>query len=215
MSPKFKYPFAALLACSLLFATFFTTPTYTAVEAQSYSSATISDFAAFVKSVSNGEAGVVRGVFVPGLFAAKILQQPTDNAAYVSPVSGVVTEYGKVKSTGNIGLLAHNYLTGSWFSKLSPGQEIRIVYGDGKVENFIVKEILQFQAVDPDSASSDLIDLDTGVQEQASTVFKQVYTGQRHMTLQTCIYSHGTAEWGRLFVIAVPATSRDYPFSRE
>jgi len=37
-------------------------------------------------------------------------------------------------------------------------------------------------------------------------MFKRVYTGDRHVTFQTCIYAEGTSSWGRLFVVAVPKT---------
>ena len=97
---------------------------------------TLPDFEQFVISVSDGNAGVVRGVYVPGLFAVKVLQQPDNNPGYVSPADGTITEFGLAKSYGNIGLLAHNYLTGASFSNLLPGQEIRIVYGNGEVELF-------------------------------------------------------------------------------
>lgn len=77
-----------------------------------------------------------------GFFSTRVLQQPANNPGYISPVNGVITEFGLAKSYGNIGLLAHNYLTGASFSKLTPGQEIRIVYGNGDVKYIVVEEFL-------------------------------------------------------------------------
>ena len=40
----------------------------------------------------------------------------------------------------------------------------------------------------------------------ADQMFKRVYTGDRHITFQTCIFAEGISSWGRLFVVAVPKT---------
>ena len=108
------------------------------------------------------------------------------------------------EEVGNIGLLAHNYLAGSLYAGLSRGDEVRIVYGDGRVEYFVVKQILQYQALQPSSVHSDFRDLDNNITTSAQDVFRKVYRGDRHVTFQTCIEAEGNINWGRLFVIAEP-----------
>jgi hypothetical protein len=206
MFRKVKIVHTVLLISLIMFSTFFVFPTITPVQAQGSAAAMLPDFEEFVASVSNGQSGVARGVYVPGLFASSVVPQPGNNPGYVSPISGTVTEFGLARRYGNIGLLAHNYLTGASFSKLSPGQEIRLVYGNGDVAYYVVEEVLRYQALEPNNAESDFIDLNTGKRISATTLFKRVYTGQQHVTFQTCIYADGINSWGRLFVLAVPIT---------
>ena len=104
----------------------------------------------------------------------------------------------------NVGLLAHNHLSGRLFSQLAVGQEIRLVYGDRKVEYFIVTEVLRYQALQPTSPYSSFQNVDKGETLTAEQMFKRVYFGDHHVTFQTCINANGNASWGRLFVIAVP-----------
>jgi hypothetical protein len=148
-------------------------------------------------------------VYVPGLFALPVVQQPANDPGYVSTVAEVLTDFKDVKSAGNIGLLAHNYLAGRYFPLLRNGQEVRAINGDGSVEYFRVREILRYQALDPQSASSDFIDLKTGQRLSAAALFAKVYQGPRHLTFQTCIEKNGDASWGRLFVIAEPFTAAE------
>ncbi|HXQ36073.1 MAG TPA: hypothetical protein VN843_18805 [Anaerolineales bacterium] len=163
-------------------------------------------FSDFSKTVQNGKANILGGVYVPNVLAFPIVQQPSGNAAYVSSNDGQVTQFAMASQYGNVGLLAHNYLSGRVFSQLAVGQEVRLVYGDGKVEYFIVKEVLQYQAIQPNSPWSSFRDLKDDTILTAEQMFKHVYAGDRHVTFQTCIYSEGISSWGRLFVVAVPKT---------
>jgi hypothetical protein len=101
-------------------------------------------------------------------------------------------------------LLAHNTLAGRDFSRLSIGQQVRLVYGDGRVEDFLVANILRFQASNPESVSSSFLNLDRNETLSAGEMFTRTYTGERHLVFQTCIAANGNASWGRLFIIAVP-----------
>ena len=78
------------------------------------------------------------------------------------------------------------------------------MYGDGKVETFVISEVLQYQALDPNSPYSSFRDLSTSKTLTAEQLFRKVYTGDRHVTFQTCIAGPGSLSWGRLFVIATP-----------
>jgi hypothetical protein len=167
-------------------------------------SATLSTFADFSKSVQNGQKGVLRGVYVDKVLALPIVQQPSGNAGYVSSTDGEVTQFRMASQFGNVGLLAHNQLSGKSFSGLVAGQEVRLVYGDGRVEYFVVKEILRYQALQPNSPYSSFKNLNTDETLTAEQMFKRVYFGDRHLTFQTCIEAEGNLSWGRLFVVAVP-----------
>ena len=162
------------------------------------------DFTEFSKTVQNNQANVLRGVYVPDVLALPIVQQPADKAGYVSFQDGEITQFGMAARFGNVGLLAHNNLSGRMFSKLAVGQEVRLVYGNGKVEYFVIKQILQFQALQPASPYSSFRDLNNNENLTAEQLFKKVYQGDRHVTFQTCIEANGNLSWGRLFVVAVP-----------
>lgn len=168
--------------------------------------APLPNFTDFSKTVQNGKADILSGVYVQNVMALPVVQQPAGNAGYVSTNDGQVTQFAMASQFGNVGLLAHNYLSGKTFSQLTVGQEIRLVYGDGKVEYFIVKEVLQYQALQPNSPWSSFRNLKDNTDLTAEQMFKRVYAGDNHVTFQTCIYAEGISSWGRLFVVAVPKT---------
>ena len=162
------------------------------------------NFSDFSKTVQNGEPSVLRGVYVPDVPALPVVQQPSGNAGYVSTDDGKITQFAMASQFGNVGLLAHNHLSGKSFSHLAIGQEVRLVYGNGKVEYFLIKKVLQYQALQPNSPYSSFRNLNKDETLTAEQMFKRVYLGDRHVTFQTCIAKDGNSSWGRLFVIAVP-----------
>jgi hypothetical protein len=162
------------------------------------------NFADFRQSVQNGEADVLRGVYVPNVLALPVVQQPEDRPYYVSNHDGQATQFSMATQYGNIGLLAHNTLSGKSFSQLSMGQQVRLVYGDGRVEDFVVANILRFQASKPESVSSSFHNLDRNETLSAGEMFSRAYGGERHLVFQTCIEANGNASWGRLFIVATP-----------
>jgi hypothetical protein len=168
------------------------------------SETTLPDYKSFVLSVQNGQAGVIRGVFVPGVFALPVIQQPVGDPGFVSQNNNEITQFSMAAEVGNIGLLAHNDLSGASFINLAPGQEVRLVYGDGIVEYFAVDQILKYQALQPYSPNSQFRDLGTDITISAEELFRKVYRGERHVTFQTCIEANGLGSWGRLFIIAQP-----------
>ena len=181
---------------------FFITPSFaTTVD---YSKSAIPSFQDFYSPIQNGEADILRGVYVPDVLALPIVQQPADALYYVSSHDGEVTQFSAVTQYGNIGLLAHNNLSGKSFSRLSVGQEVELIYGDGKIEKFVVTEVLHFQALQPESQQSSFLNLDNSETLSANQMFNRVYTGSHHLTFQTCIKANGNMSWGRLFIVAVP-----------
>lgn len=161
-------------------------------------------FQDFSKSVQNGDAAALRGVYVADVLALPIVQQPAGNPGFVSSTDNAITQFGMASQYGNIGLLAHNNLSGKSFSQIMVGQEVRLVYGNGKMEVFIVAEVLSYQALQPTSPYSSFRNQNKDETFTAEQMFKRVYSGDRHVTFQTCIESRGNSSWGRLFVIAVP-----------
>jgi hypothetical protein len=161
-------------------------------------------FADFSRSVQNGDANVLRGVYVPDVLALPIVQQPEGYPYYVSNHNGEATQFSIASQYGNIGLLAHNTLSGKFFSRLSVGQQVRLVYGDGKVEYFVIASMLRFQASEPESISSSFRNLDRDETLSAGELFSRAYDGERRLVFQTCIEANGNTSWGRLFIVALP-----------
>jgi hypothetical protein len=185
-----------------LLSTFFLNPGST--QAIGNPDGTLPSFADFSRSVQNGEAGVLRGVYVPDVLALPIIQQPQDHPYYVSNREGEATQFSMVSQYGNIGLLAHNTLSGRFFSNLVIGHEVRLVYGDGNVDHFVIKQILRFQALDPQSVTSTFRNLDRNETLSTGEMFNRAYVGESRLVFQTCIKADGNVSWGRLFIVAMP-----------
>ena len=162
------------------------------------------DFRDFAQPVKNGDVNTLAGVYVPNVLALPVIQQPSGNDGYVSNKDDQTTQFAMASQFGSVGLLAHNYLSGRFFSELAVGQEVRLVYGNGRVEYFVITEILRYQALEPNSQLSSFRSLDHSEILSAEQMFKRVYAGERHVTFQTCIAANGTVSWGRLFVVAEP-----------
>lgn len=163
----------------------------------------LSGLQAFRQQVSDGQVGVVRGVYVEGVLSLRVIQQPRGDWNFVSQESGTATQF---QNTGGsvTGLLAHNYLDGELFFDLKLGQEVYIIYGNGKYSRYQITDIQQYQKVDSNSTFSDLIDLTTGLRMSVSEVINRVYYGTDHITFQTCIEKDGNWTWGLIFIIATP-----------
>jgi hypothetical protein len=160
----------------------------------------LSDFTATIK---DGKS-IIRGVYVPEVMAFRVIQQPKSQNGYVSAIKGVVTQFGMASDYGTIGLLAHNYAAGSDFSKVLVGNKVSVIFGDGTIKEFIVTKIARYQALQPNSTSSNFLDLETNEKLSAGALFKAVYGGKAHLILQTCIAQGKESSWGRLFIIAEP-----------
>lgn len=158
----------------------------------------------FVSTVKNGQWDVLRGVYIENVLALPIVQQPAGQTMYVSGNAGEITQFNSASKAGNIGLLAHNTLAGVFFQQLAIGQEVRLIYGDGHVRKFVVTQIQRYQALEPENPFSSFRNLDQAETLTATQMFDRAYSGNQHVTFQTCINAQGNASWGRLFVIAAP-----------
>ncbi len=160
-------------------------------------------FDSFVQQVKDGQPDVLTGVYVEGLFALKVVPQPTGDVGFVSTDPGTTTQF-QLTSAGVTGLLAHNVLDGAKFLDLKPGQEIRLVDGDGSIHRYQVEDLRDFQRLDRSDLQSDFIDTQTGTKLTSQQVFDVFYQGDPHLTLQTCIAKDGLLDWGVRFIVARP-----------
>lgn len=170
----------------------------------------------FVDKVANsGNSAQVAGVFVTGILEFSVLQQPGNNAGYVSRDPESVTQFAMVSQFDSIALLAHNDLAGQKFFDLKNNQILSLVYGDGQVTYYRITEILEYQALSPNSPYSSFIDLadPDGKVISVTDLFYKIYAQPDQLILQTCIEAEGQPSWGRLFIIAVPVAP--FPHSAE
>lgn len=163
----------------------------------------------FIESVENGQANEVAGIYIPGIMAYPVGQQPQGNAGYVTRDASQVTQFGLASQYGTVGILAHNDLAGANFPNISKDQYAIVVYGDGHLEYYLINEIQKYQALSPTSTFSDFVNLD-GSQEHlsANQLFNRIYGPGGRLVLQTCIDANGDASWGRLFIIGEPVTEQ-------
>ena len=159
----------------------------------------------FVQSIKNGQRNSVVGIYVPGVLALPVGQQPKDNAGFVTRQPDQVTQFSLAGRYGTIGILAHNDLAGTEFSEIEINQLAVVIYGDGHEDYYEVSEFQKYQALSPTSTFSDFINLD-GSNERltASKLFTRVYGPGKRLVFQTCIEGYGDSSWGRVFIIAKP-----------
>ncbi|HEX9017724.1 MAG TPA: hypothetical protein VF806_00965 [Anaerolineaceae bacterium] len=165
--------------------------------------------ASLTAAQENGKAGDIVGVYVRDVMALAVMQQPAGEPEFVSRDNQVLTQFALPKEYGSIGLLAHNYLSGSRFFRLTTAMEVVAVYGNGRLERYKISRIERFKALNPTSAFSNFVDLaDTqGVVLTSSELFRRIYTAGHQLVFQTCISENGQSSWGRIFIVATPVDS--------
>ena len=164
-------------------------------------------FRQFSELVMNGNAEQVRGVFVDGLMALPVVQQPAGEGTYVAGQMDILTQFQSAAEHNVIGLLAHNYLSGGLFYQLKKGEEVRVLFGDGSYQRYRVSGSYAFQKLEPGSLQSRLVDLSTEEVLTTNQVFNRFYSGDHHVTFQTCLEEDGLSNWGLTFVVAEPLNS--------
>jgi hypothetical protein len=160
----------------------------------------------FSASLINGRPEDVVGVYVRDIMALPVEQQPAGDPEYVSGEHNRLTQFVLPKDYGAVGILAHNYLSGSRFGQLRPDTEIMVVFGSGRIDRYLVSHIEQFQALDPYNPVSSFIDVTDPTQRviTSSELFRRIYTKPGQLIFQTCIEKNGESSWGRVFIIANP-----------
>lgn len=206
MAPKTQHLLSSVGSILVLVFSVFVLSAQTAVAASFIPAARdLPALGEFALELKNGQAGDLRGAYAPGLFAHMIVQQPQGNPTFVSPRKSFLTQFSSAAELGSTGLLAHNYLAGTEFSHVQSGQVIYLIFGDGALQRYSVTQLVRFQALQPDSPSSNFIDLQDGARLTSQAVFSKMYGRPGALVLQTCIEADGNEAWGRLFVIAEPA----------
>lgn len=164
------------------------------------------DLQTFAAAVTNGDPAAVTGVYAEGIFALQVRQQPYDNYNYIADEDGTVTQYARPTQFGVTGLLAHNTLSGRLFFKLRNDNQLTLVFGDGRLVHYRIRELQNYQALSPYDTRSDFVDLNNPSAQLLShtELYQRVYTSPATLVLQTCIEANGEPTWGRLFVIADP-----------
>lgn len=159
----------------------------------------------FARQVDDGRELIVREVYVPEVLALPVVQQPIGKNTYVSESLGTITQFQMAALNNVIGLLAHNYLSGSLFSKLEIGQDVYAVMGNGAVHRFKITGIHKFQKKAPANPNSSYVELKTGKQLSMPQVFRRFYQGDHRIVFQTCLEKNGNLVWGMVFIQAEPA----------
>lgn len=182
-------------------------PAASAASGDSYDLAGYPGLGKFAASLLNGQAGDVVGVYVPDVMALPVEQQPAGRPEYVTNFHNQLTQFAMPKAYGTVGLLAHNYLSGSRFPQIVEGSEVIVVFGNGRIERYRVERIERYQALKPHSPFSDFINVADPEQKvlTSAELFRHIYTTANRLVLQTCIEAEGESSWGRMFIIAAPA----------
>lgn len=168
----------------------------------------------FTEQITAHPAGFYSGVYVPNVMAYPIIQQPADNAGYVSTAENTITQFRMASQFDTIGLLAHNTLAGADFYNIQLEDVIYLVLASGELKSFSVTEIQRYQALNPSSPYSDFRDLDDSASIiSAQKLFMRTYARGNILILQTCIEEAGNSSWGRLFIIAEPFTPDSSPLT--
>ncbi len=158
----------------------------------------------FSRRVVNGQPGSLCGLYVAGILALRVVQQPTDDPGYISSEDGTATEFQRADLFDAVGLLAHNTLAGRDFFKISEGQELTLIYGDGRAKYFHVSEIADYQRLTLADLRSDFLALDSSRKQTADQVFARFYQQAHRLTLQTCLRRGDITDWGVHFIVADP-----------
>jgi hypothetical protein len=158
----------------------------------------------FTRRVVNGQPGSLCGLYAAGILALRVVQQPIGDPSYISQEDGTATQFETANPFGAVGLLAHNTLAGRDFFKLSLGQELILIYGDGRAEHFHISEIADYQRLTLADLRSDFLSLDNNQKQTADQVFAKFYQKAHRLTLQTCLRQGDIADWGVHFIVADP-----------
>jgi hypothetical protein len=162
----------------------------------------------FISQVASGQNSAWRGLYAEGKFIARILQQPPGNYSFISLEADVLTQY-MLAEEDVVGLLAHNTHAGQYYFLLSLEDQFYLIADNATTQLYQVHQIDRYQALQPNSNTSDYRNLQTGEILTTAQIFARYYMGDPHVTLQTCIAQNGQANWGRLFVVARPVSTDD------
>ena len=68
--------------------------------------AAVPDLIDFTAQVTSGSANLVTGIYVDGVFAFPVVQQPAGQPGFVSTAPDTLTQFGQAADYGSLGFLA-------------------------------------------------------------------------------------------------------------
>jgi hypothetical protein len=143
-----------------------------------------------------------------------VRRQPTDNPAWVTIEDDEVTLFDLALDYGSYGLVAHDYLAGSHFTDIGFGESVILGFEDGRQVSYIIIEVQEYQAVHPQSVTSDFTELLSGERMSVAKVFFRTYGIANRVILQTSIKRDNVEAWGRRFLVAIPDSLMTQPYIR-
>lgn len=115
----------------------------------------------FVSQIASGNGSDWRGLYAAEKFTARIVQQPSGNYSFISAEQDMLTQY-MLAEEDVVGLLAHNTQAGQYYFLLSLGDSFYLVADDTTIQLYQVQHIDRYQALQPNSNTSDYKNLETG-----------------------------------------------------
>ena len=123
---------------------------------------------------------------------------------WISADAQVVTQIAEYSAHGTVALAAHQGLAGASFDELTIGQELRVVYGDGRVSRYEISLIKQYQVLSPeDPSQTTFTDLGTGTIYPWTDLYTMYFQDNNNLVLATCLPKDDNGSWGRTFITAV------------
>ncbi|MDR3573318.1 MAG: hypothetical protein P4L50_05635 [Anaerolineaceae bacterium] len=158
----------------------------------------------FIRQVADGNASDIDGLYIQGIAALKVVQQPAGNPAYIDLNDGTATQFQSANVFAAVGLLAHNFLAGRNFFHITTGQDLILINGDGSTQHYLVANIADYQRLTPSDLRSNFRELASNQQLTADQLFGKFYKQSHHLILQTCIENGGNPDWGVRFIDGEP-----------
>src|SRR5258706_3814438 len=106
------------------------------------------DLNTFIESVRNGDANLLRGVYVYDVMAFSVIQQPAGSPGFVSQEANQLTEFGMAAEAGYVGLLAHNYLAGTSFLGFTDGELVILANCDWHTDKYFLTNVVKYNSLD-------------------------------------------------------------------
>lgn len=165
-----------------------------------YTTDYLRNWAKFLPTNEDSGTDKVTGLVI-GSEMIGISPQPDGLGGYVTNEDNEATRWNE-----NV-LLAHNYLSGESFSQLQIGSSVAFVTGEGEVREGKVAEVIDLQALTPNSGNSEYLVLgentETGTLLTGKDLLDLYYENPDYSDnffLQTCISNEGISTWGRRII---------------
>ena len=147
----------------------------------------------FRRSVTNGRADQLTGLWVEGVLAFKVLPGTSNTAP---STKDTVSIYNWAEDHGVTGFLIHDYLGGTRLYHLNPGVRIAAIYGNGGVDRYVSRGGTWYESKTYTSRGFkgpfriwSCVDCSFDVTVQ--DIRWRHYTGAHRLAFQTCVTAEG------------------------